>query len=427
MLLAEAQAAAARWGTDLGALVNEVNADAEADGQLAGLTAGVKDVIAVAGTPRLLGVPGATDGRPADRDAVCVRRLRQAGAAILATTQTHALACGAITPQTRNPRAPGRVAGGSSGGSAAAVAAGIVDVALGTDTAGSVRIPAACCGVVGLKTTRGAIPLLGVQPLAWSLDTVGPLARSVADCAAVFDSLAGPCRDDPTSLETWAPSGPPERLRVGVPRETLDDAVDPQVRRAWTNALAALEDDGVLVVTVDIPELVGAGEACGTLLIAEAAAEHAALMERVPDAVPHDVRTRLEYGAGLAATTLARAHWHGARLRWRVRRAFASVDVLVVPTLPGLVPPVGARTVDVDGREEGTTAALTRLTSPWNLAGLPAGSVPIAVDADGAPIAAQVVGPGCGEPAVLAAMALIERQAGGPRPAVKPPEPPDLG
>lgn len=412
------------WEPGLGAVSEwlEPPVDGRADGPLAGVVAGVKDLFAVAGVRRTCGAPELFDAAPQPEHATAVARLLEAGARIVATLTLHQLAFGIISPQTRNPRAPDRVAGGSSGGSAAALATGIIQASLGTDTGGSVRIPAACSGVVGLKTTRGLVPLTGVQPLAPSLDTVGPMARTVAETGVLLDAVAGFDAADPYSVDT-APASPPrplERLRMGVPVEIRAARMDDDVRGVWEATLADLADAGVVVVDVEIPPLEGAPAANGRILAAEAAFIHRERLAAHPEHLWPDVRARLERGRDMAATDLAEAHHHAARLRAAVRAAFARVDVLLTPTLPCRAPTVGADPVDVGGVDEPVVSAMTRFTNPWNLCGVPAGSVPAGTDAGGAPVAVQVVGPWFAERTVLAVLAAVEALRGGPLPIVEP-------
>jgi aspartyl-tRNA(Asn)/glutamyl-tRNA(Gln) amidotransferase subunit A len=424
-LLADARERAAAWEPDLGAVVSEVDRPAEpgtAGGPLHGAVLGIKDLMAVAGAPLLRGAPALADPAPSEHDATAVARLAAAGASLAWTLQTHPLAFGIICPQTANPRATDRVAGGSSGGLAAAVAAGFVHGGLGTDTGGSVRIPAACCGVVGLKTTRGRVPLTGVADLAWSLDTVGPLAATVADAALLLDVVSGFDPADPVS-EPVAP--PPERdpsapLRVGIPAQVASARMDDDVRSVWLGAVTALVEAGHRALPIDLPLLDGAHVSNGRVLAAEAAAVHEAALRERPDAFDPTVRPRLEHGLGLSAVEVARARRHGMLLRAQIWEAFAQVDVLCTPTLPCRVPPVGADEVVVGGERESVVAAMTRLTNPWNLTGVPAGSVPAGRDRDDAPVGVQVVGAWWDEPTVLRAMAALEEAVGGPWPAQAP-------
>lgn len=413
---AAARAAVAAWEPGLGAVVRQVEVPPPdpPKGALAGLTLGVKDLIAVAGTPRECGAPGLVDPAPQAAHATAVARLLGAGLTVVAMTATHQFAYGVVTPQTRNPRAPGHIVGGSSGGSAAALAAGICDVGLGTDTGGSVRIPAACCGVVGLKTTLGRIPLDGIQPLSASLDTVGPLTRSVATCAAAYAALSGRA---PGSDGDAGEGRPP---RVGVIRELASVGLDPEIRAAYRASLADLEGEGARLIGVALPLLPQANGATGRVLDAEALTEHAERLAAFPpegsgrSLWQPDLLERFARGRQLDDATVASARSLGERWRASLREVFARVDVLLAPTLPCRVPRVGVDPVTVDGRPQPVIGALTRLTNPWNLAGVPAGSQPVGTDGDGAPIGMQVIGAWDDEPRVLGVMATLERLRGGP-------------
>lgn len=411
----------AAWEPWLGAVVTRAperpssgapSGPEEPAGPLAGVTAGVKDLMWVRELPRLCGAPELVDPTPATRDAAAVALLREAGAHIAMTLQTHQFAYGIITPQTRNPRAPGRVAGGSSGGSAAAVAAGLVDIALGTDTGGSIRIPAACCGVAGIKPTFGSVAVDGVQPLAPSLDTAGPLARDVALLTRTLSVLLG--RD----VGEWTATAP---TRVGVPAQVSDQALDGEVRACWERVLRNLAGRGVAVREVSLPSLGEAPRANSVILATEALATHGELLAARPDDWWPQVRRRLEAARSLTDGDRRAAEQVQARLRAELAEVLRDVDVLVLPTLACRVPQAGAEHVIVDGRPEPVTPALTRLTNPWNLIGAPAGSVPAGRDTDGGPMGVQVVGGRDQEAAVLGVMAMIEEAAGGPWPVAEPP------
>lgn len=424
--LVQARARRDAWEPALGAVATWLPEPitGPAGGPLAGVVTGIKDLLAVAGVRRTCAAPDLTDPAPQAAHATAVARLLDAGATVVATLALHQFAYGIITPQVRNPRAPDRVAGGSSGGSAAALAAGIVQASLGTDTGGSVRIPAACCGVVGLKTTRGLVPLTGVQPLAPSLDTVGPMARSVAETGLLLEVIAGYDPSDDYSVAAPPPRDPPavERLRIGVPVQTRSSRMDEQVRAAWQETLEALRGAGTIIIDVDLPSLRGANIANGRILAAEAALVHGERLAAHPDRLWPDVRSRLEGGRDLAATALAEAHHHGARLRAELRRAFGRVDALITPTLPCTTPTVGTDPITVGGEPEPVVAAMTRFTNPWNLAGVPAGSVPVGTDDRGAPMGVQVIGSWFADRTVLAVMAEIERRCCPPLPIETPPE-----
>ncbi|MBA2730498.1 MAG: amidase [Euzebyaceae bacterium] len=293
-------------------------------GPLEGLRVGVKDVLAVAGQPRECGAPAVVGSAVSGADAVAVARLTAAGARLVARTATHPLAYGIVTPQTRNPRAPDRIAGGSSGGSAAALAAGLIDAALGTDTGGSIRIPAACCGVVGLKPTFGLVPAEGSQPLASSLDTVGPMARDVGTVARLLAALTG------------VPTEPrlPTPMRLGVPVQLAAARLDDEVRRVWHGVLDALAAGSVALVRVDLPALAVSAPANGRILAAEALSVHGDALARRPESFPDDVRARLLAARAVPLSRVAEARAVQSRLRRELRSTFADVHALVIPTVP---------------------------------------------------------------------------------------------
>ena len=370
------------------------------DGPLQGLRVGIKDVIAVAGVPRLCGAPpGVVDPAPQRRDATCVARLVADGAQIVAITTPHQLSYGVTTPGVENPLAPGRIAGGSAGGAAAALAGGLIDGALGTDTAGSVRIPAACCGITALKTSEGLVPRDGVQPLAPSFDTVGPMARDVATLTALLRSITA--SDVRRAL--------PSRLRVGVIAQARDSPLDESVREGWMTALAALRRAGAHITGVSIPQWDEQHRAGGRILASEAAEIHRETLRLHADVLAPDVRSALESAAHLSQDTVLAARRTAAMLRDRIAGVFREVDVLILPVLPCRIPPTGATSVTIAGREESIASALTRLVDVANVAGIPAGAVPLrGTDQGGVPFSVQVVGPWTGDSTVLAVMQLLE-------------------
>src|ERR1700694_5447872 len=233
---------------------------------LHGVPIGVKDIVAVKDVRLTAGSKVLAD-YVATEDATVVEQLRKAGAIILGKTNTHEFAFGTFTPPTRNPWDRTRIPGGSSGGSAAAVAASMCLGAIGSDTGGSIRIPAACCGITGLKPTYGRVSCYGVIPLSWSLDHVGPLARSAEDCSIIFDAIARYDPRDPNSV-----SGPPAQasasliggaegrgllslqgIKLGIPQDSFVAPLDPEVRAAWKAALRVLQEEGAEIIAVDIP------------------------------------------------------------------------------------------------------------------------------------------------------------------------------
>jgi amidase len=349
----------------------------------------VKDLLDVAGTPTTAGsaVVAAT-AEPAATDASCVAAARAAGARIVGKVNLHELAFGGtgINPHFGTPVNPldqTRIPGGSSSGSAVAVATGEADVAIGTDTAGSVRTPSACCGTVGLKTTWGRIPTAGVWPLAPSLDTVGPMARDVAGVTLGMQLLEPGFTAQASSATTVG------RVRLPIP-------VDPVVDRAVDDLLAA---SGLDVVDLVLPGWAAAARAGGTVLFGEAWLTDHALYAADAAGLGDETRDRLEQGRAIPAADLAAARAHARAWRQELAAVFAGVELLALPTLPVLAtrldePPADSRTPNV----------------PVNLAGLPALALP-APTGGPLPASVQLVGPRGSEPLLLATGAVLEAAA----------------
>ncbi len=353
----------------------------------------VKDLVRTQGMPTTAGSRALGDEMLGDRDAPLVRRLRRAGAVVFGKTNLNEFAYGVTGEngwygQILNPWDRGRMPGGSSGGSAAAVAAGIGVASVGTDTRGSIRIPASCCGITGLKPTRGLVPLEDVFPLSATLDHAGPMTRSVADAAVLLDVLAG----DPEGAARHAAAveEPVEGLRVGLCPFYFSD-VDGEVEAAVRAAIDVLADAGLEVVEVDVPELEGSLEASAVITAAEALVVHDERVRAREGDYGPAMLSRLVKGYDLSALDLARAFRVRDALVAAYRRVFRDVDVMVGPTLPGLPAPVGSATMRVGGgREEGVVNASCRLMAPQNMTGTPALSVPCGFSAGGLPIGLQI-------------------------------------
>lgn len=375
-------------------------------GPLAGVPIAVKDLMPVRGY-HMTGGTLAREPKLQDRDAPLVARLRDAGAVIFGVTNLHEIAYGVTSANPHfgtvgNPVYPGRVPGGSSGGSGAAVAAGIVPVAIGSDTGGSIRIPAACCGIVGFKPSYGAVDTTDVLPLAWSLDHIGPLSRTVDDAAATFEVLA----NLPEGSTGGLPVRPPsfvflrglfsEHLEAGVARRMGE------LESEWHAAGAR--------ITAAAPEAMRLALGAQFVTIgAEAAAANADIIHALPGKLGDDVRLRLE----IARCFLASSYVQAQRIRREVRtaliEALGDADVLVTPTLPCVAPQVGQAILSVGGRALPAAAMLTRFTGPFNATGLPALSIPCGFDMDGLPISVQVVGRPGEDARVLSVGRWIER------------------
>ena len=402
--------------------------DARAAGSplpLDGLPVAVKDNVDVGGVRATVG-SRLFAGRVAAKDAEAVRRLRAAGGVVLGKTGLHELAFGGTSRNEAfgsvvNPWDPARIPGGSSGGSGVAVAADLCAAALGTDTGGSVRLPAAFAGVTGLRPTLGLVPTRGVFPVSWTLDTVGPLARSALDVAALLRALAGFDPLDPSSdgrpladddVEAGAAG-----LRVGLVETFLEDA-DPAVERAVRGVAETLADLGAAVRPVTLPGALAAGEACGTVIRAEANAVHRRDLALRPELFEEGTRRRLALDEGLGAPELARALRRMREWQVEVRAAFETVDLLLAPTTPGPAPPAA------DADTVATTAAIVPFTFAVSLAGAPAVSVPCG-EAAGVPVGAQLVAPWRRDLLALRAAAAHERATDWHR--RRPPEPAPAG
>jgi aspartyl-tRNA(Asn)/glutamyl-tRNA(Gln) amidotransferase subunit A len=363
----------------------------EALGPLHGVPLAIKDLADVAGAVTGAGSPKLAANLAA-RDAEVVARLRAAGAVVVGKTRTHEFAYGVLTPGTANPWDLARIAGGSSGGSAAAVAAGMVPGALGTDTAGSIRIPAACCGVVGFKPTWGRVPATGVFPLSWSCDHVGPIAADVAGAALLFEVMAAaPAPAAPAERRPPGAGGP----RIGRLAGAALGPVDPPVAAALDDLCERLEAAGARIDEVTLP-LAAARAAVAAIVLAEAAAAHATLLaETGEDGYGPRVLAALRLGqSALAGEYLAGLRYRG-RFLAAVEALLGEREALLLPTLPCVAPETGRRTVTVAGVGAGVQPALTGLPGPFNCSGSPVVSLPVGlVPSDGGPlpVAASLVG-----------------------------------
>jgi aspartyl-tRNA(Asn)/glutamyl-tRNA(Gln) amidotransferase subunit A len=347
---------------------------------LDGLPMVIKDNIDIGGHTTSLGAGSALAEHPR-RDAGAVAALRRAGAVILGKAAMYEVAFGATSDNehfgaVRNPWSLDRMTGGSSGGSAAAIAADLCIAALGTDTGGSIRIPAALCGVVGLRPTFGIVPIEGVHATSSSLDTVGALARSAVDVSDVLAGLLG------RPLETFAPNA--VGVRVGVARGEFFESVDPGVAETVAAALDALRSVGAEVVDIEIDGAEAARAACSTVMHFEAFAEHEVRLINHPSAYGAAVRRRLDVGRSTTETDYARALRSQAGWRRDVVAMFDRVDVIATPTVPSVAPRFDAANILV------ATAVLNRFTFPWSFAGVPAVSVPCGF-CDGLPVGLQLV------------------------------------
>ena len=362
-------------------------------GPLHGVPIGIKDIIDVAGVRTTAASRLFLDRVPTE-DAQVVRRLRSGGAIFLGKQNLHEFAYGGSSMisffgQVHNPWDPGRIAGGSSGGSAASVATGLGFAAVGTDTAGSLRLPAAYCGIVGLKPTYGRVSTHGVVPLSSSYDHVGPLATSVYDAALMVQVLSDHDAPDPWA-ERHVPSlvsafdEPPTNLRVGVPRAFFFDDLHPDIARAIDKAIQIFA--GLHAEIRDVKLDVSTDR---TLASAEAYAYHKSFVERSPELYQPATLERIQSGAKISASDALRAGGDLQRIRDAIREVFHEVDVLLTPTVP-IPPPSIAELREHPDQLRPQELLMLRNTRPFNVWGIPTISVPCGFTGDGLPIGLQL-------------------------------------
>ena len=374
-------------------------------GPLHGIPVALKDLIDTAGT-RTTAASGLYQNRVPTEDATVVQRLRRAGAVILGKNNLHEFAYGGSSlvsffGDVHNPWDTGHIAGGSSGGSAAAVAAGLCYAAIGTDTAGSIREPAALCGCVGIKPTYGRVSARGVIPLSWSLDHVGPLAATVGDAAVALQAVAGydpldvGSADVPVADYVSGLSEETKNLRIGVPRAYFFDDLDGEVRAAVDQALTVI---GTLVADVRDVQIEVSSDR--TVQAAESFAYHAENVTRTPELYQPETLRRIRSGENIPAGEYIRRRRELDHERRRAHDFFAELDLLVTPTMPIPAPAIADLKKDPEALRP-AELALLRNTRPFNVWGLPAISVPCGFTKSGLPIGLQIAGPHWREDLVL--------------------------
>lgn len=377
---------------------------------LSGIPVAIKDLISVKGVRTTAGSKVLAD-YISPEDAMVVEQLRKAGAIIIGKTNTHEFAYGTYTPPTRNPWGLEHIPGGSSGGSAVALAAGMALGAIGSDTGGSIRIPSACCGVTGLKPTYGRVSCYGVIPLSWSLDHVGPMARTAEDCAILFDAIAGYDPRDPNSI-----SGPPARsavslidgpvgrnhgslqgLTLGIPQEEFFAPLNPEVRAAWKGAILVLQEEGAEVQDVELPT--ATMELYRTIQGPEATLSHleAGWLTNKKELYGEHTLQALMRGNEIPAVDYLRAQQQRRTFSSSMRSVLQNqgINALILPTIsiPAPLRSQDWKEVEIDeGIMQTTGTALLRLNMPFNLSGLPSISFPCGFNQEGLPLAVQVAG-----------------------------------
>jgi aspartyl-tRNA(Asn)/glutamyl-tRNA(Gln) amidotransferase subunit A len=374
-------------------------------GPLHGIPLALKDLIDTAGI-RTTAASALFKNRVPEEDAEVVRRLKNAGAVLLGKQNLHEFAYGGSSMisyygEVHNPWNPAHIAGGSSGGSAAAVAAGLSYAAIGTDTAGSIREPAALCGVVGLKPTYGRVSAHGVIPLSTSLDHVGPITRTVSDAAVLLQAIAGYDASDTNSADVAIPDylaglrAGSKPARIGVQRKFFYEDIDPEIASAIEQALEVLRTlaSDISEIDVDVPT-------DRALQTAESYAYHAEFVSRNPELYQPETLRRIRKGAEVSSAEVEQQRRELKQIRSQIRKVFDNVDVLVTPTTPVPAPLIAELKHNPDllrPRE----ILLLRNTRPANVWGLPAISVPCGFTSAGLPIGLQIIGPPWGEERVL--------------------------
>lgn len=390
------------------ALAQAMTAEAEvragkSRGPLHGVPVGLKDNIATRGVRTTAGSRVLGNWIP-DHDATVAERLRASGAIVLGKLNLHEFAWGGTSDNphygtVRNPWNTDRFPGGSSGGSGVAVAARMCFGALGTDTGGSIRLPSSINGITGIRPTYGRVSNHGIIPLAWSMDTAGPMARTAEDCALMFDAIAGHDPKDPTTAARSA-GGYSQDLgksiqgtRIGIIPDYFFHHLQPDVEAAVRKAVKTFESLGADVVDVPIDHIHGNISAQLTIESAEPSTYHQKWLRESPELYGADVRALLEVGELMLATHYLQAQRYRTVLREEFVRAFESVDLFVCPTLPFTATPVGATKVKIEGdTEESMLSAIMQFTGVASLTGLPAMSAPCGFDRDGLPIGMQLIG-----------------------------------
>jgi|KBSSwiStaDraftv2_1062776.scaffolds.fasta_scaffold182982_3 aspartyl-tRNA(Asn)/glutamyl-tRNA(Gln) amidotransferase subunit A len=380
-------------------------------GPLHGVPISIKDLLDIRGIPTTA-ASRVREGHVASSDAPTIAHLRMAGAVFIGKTNLHEFAFGTTTEDSafgpaRNPHDPTRSPGGSSGGSAISVATGMALATIGTDTGGSIRIPAAACGIVGLKPSFGEVSIDGVVPLSRTLDHVGPLAQSVTDACLMYHALLGDASAKPP-----APM-PIHGLRLAMPRRYFCDLLDDAVRARFEEAIERLQSAGARIDDIEIPHASEVATVYLHIVLADAAAYHASALETMADRYTPNVRLRLEMGRYVLGEDYVRARAGRERLTREVDAALSQHDALILPSLPIPAPAIGANTVQVGATAEPVRNLMLRLTQTFNVTGHPAIAMPSGLTPDGLPCSVQLVGRRMQTDALLRVALACETQIGG--------------
>lgn len=394
-------------------------------GPLHGIPFSIKDVICAEGVKCTAGSKIMSD-YISKIDATSVAKMKKAGAILIGTNNTHEFACGItnVNPHygsSRNPWNTSKLSGGSSGGSAVSVAAGMVPVSLATDTSGSIRVPSSLCGVVGLKPTYGRVSKYGIVDLAPSLDHVGCITRSAWDAAAVLQIIAGRDPLDPTTENKKVPDyvkivegeeTSNKRISVGIPEEYFFDYLRPDVERTFLDFIDTIKSMDISVFDIHIRDVDKIYESWRPLRLGESAEIHMKWLQTRSEDYGEDVRRMLMQGTEVSAVDYIRAHKFRKDLRNEFVRLLKNFDVLIVPTTPITAPGFDEQAVDIGGQTLQIYQALSRQTIVFDSTGLPAISIPVGFSKDNMPIGAQIIGPPFKEEKILSLAYAYERVNG---------------
>ena len=387
-------------------------------GPLHGVPMAIKDNIYVGGETTTMASKIHRDFVP-EEDASVVARMKDAGIVLTGKLNMHEYAWGIDNNNPHfgavgNPWDLEKVPGGSSGGSGAAVAADMSFNTLGTDTAGSIRIPSSACGLVGLKPTHGRVSKDGCFPLAWSLDHIGPMSKSVEDAAALFDVIAGFSPKDPTAVDVpvtptlGALDGSPKDLVIGIEEDYFFRDVDSEVERLVRAQIDALVEQGAQLKKVEIPSLAISEWTELAVSLSEASAIHHNDLVARADDFGADIRFLFELGELFSSVEYLQAQQARRQIKKDFAAALSEVDVIMAPTLPVMPPKIGSEFADLNGTDVDLVMAFIRYTGPSNLTGLPALSVPAGLN-DGMPVGLQIIGRAFDESTVLRAGGFVEK------------------
>jgi aspartyl-tRNA(Asn)/glutamyl-tRNA(Gln) amidotransferase subunit A len=384
-----------------------------------GIPMGIKDNIYIGGEVTTMASKIHANFISSD-DATVISKLKAAGAIIIGKLNMHEYAWG-ITNNSphfgpcRNPWNLDKIPGGSSGGSGAAVASGMSTITLGTDTAGSIRIPSSACGLVGLKPTHGLVAKYGCFPLAWTLDHIGPMAKTVADAAAMLKVIAGFDERDPTSKHVEIPdyiallNSDVKGKVIGINEDYFFHQVDAPIEKLVREQIAQLEQRGAIIKKVTIPALKNAEYVELVTSLSEAATIHHDDLQQRPNDFGDDIRLLFELGELPTAVEYLQAQQLRRELKQQFAQAFKEIDVLIAPTLPILPPDIGSSVAKLNGESVDLLNHIIRFTGPSNLTGLPALTIPCGL-IDGQPVGLQIIGPAFQEPKVFNIALAIEEQ-----------------